>query len=165
MIACFDVDYKDETAQVACLVFRNWNDEAPHSIYKAQLEVESEYIPGQFYKRELPCLLHILKEVKEELTTLVVDSYVYLDDEGRKGLGAYLYEALGKSLPIIGVAKNSFQRESIGTELIRGKSSKPLYITSAGIEPIEAAAHIKSMHGKHRLPTLLKQVDRICREW
>ncbi|PKN30756.1 MAG: endonuclease V, partial [Deltaproteobacteria bacterium HGW-Deltaproteobacteria-21] len=48
-------------------------------------------------------------------------------------------------------------------EVFRGRSKSPLYVTAAGMDPSEAAGHIRSMHGGHRIPTLLKQVDRLSR--
>jgi deoxyribonuclease V len=46
----------------------------------------------------------------------------------------------------------------------RGGSAKPLYVTAAGIAAETAAAHVAAMHGAHRIPTLLKLVDRLVRE-
>ena len=75
-----------------------------------------------------------------------------------------MYDALDEKIPIIGVAKNSFQNISTDTYLYRGESKKPLFITSSGVEQQEAKKLIKSMHGKYRFPTLLKEVDRSCRD-
>ena len=47
--------------------------------------------------------------------------------------------------------------------MTRGKSQTPLFITAAGIDVHTAASFIQSMHGKFRIPTLLKQVDQLCR--
>lgn len=44
-------------------------------------------------------------------------------------------------------------------EIFRGTSSKPLFITSAGIDLRDAAEHIEKMHGMYRMPTLLKLLD------
>jgi deoxyribonuclease V len=49
--------------------------------------------------------------------------------------------------------------------VVRGTEAKrPLYVTAAGVGVDQAAAWVRSMHGPHRLPTLLKRVDRLCRE-
>ena len=53
---------------------------------------------------------------------------------------------------------------TLAQELRRGTSRSPLYVTAAGMEATEAARHIAEMHGPHRVPTLLKRVDRLCRE-
>ena len=48
-------------------------------------------------------------------------------------------------------------------EVYRGKSKKPLFITSVGIELEQAKQHIQSMAGKDRFPLLLKQADILSR--
>jgi len=100
-----DVQYNgDENAVVACLGFENWEDEK--SLYAKQHFVEDilPYVPGEFYQRELPCLLEALKDL-DDIECIVVDGYVWLDVESHKGLGLHLYEALEKKVPLIGVAK------------------------------------------------------------
>ena len=84
-----------------------------------------------------------------------------LDEEGRYGLGAYLYEALGKEVPIIGVAKKHFKTNGKQVrEVYRGQSQKPLYVTSIGLPLAEASQNIVEMHGAYRIPDLLKILDR-----
>jgi len=163
MILAIDVDYhKDNTAKVAGVLFENWEDKEPKEVYISHIEQVNEYISGEFYKRELPCILDILKKVTQELDYIVVDSYVYLNE--KMGLGAYLYKALNKEIKIIGVAKSEFRDISSDTYLYRGESKKPLYITSAGVDLEVAKRFVSIMHGKYRFPTLLKEVDRLCRE-
>ena len=49
--------------------------------------------------------------------------------------------------------------------IVRGESKNPLFITSEGIAVDEAAKLIQSMHGEFRIPTMLKLVDQLSREW
>lgn len=162
MFACVDVHYTDH-AKVACLTFDSWQSDAPNSKYVSVIEHVEEYVPGQFYKRELPCILKILGKVKEPLEVLVIDGYVWLDGKQTPGLGAYLYRALDERVKIIGVAKNAF-KGSLHTKMVyRGRSKRPLFVTAAGSSLTEAARHIKTMHGDHRIPTLLKLVDQLSR--
>jgi deoxyribonuclease V len=119
------------------------------------------YQPGQFYRRELPCLLSVLATVAEPLEAIVVDGYVWLSDD-RPGLGAHLYEALGHREAVIGVAKTRFAGAE-AEPVIRGGSRRPLYVSAAGLERAAAARHIERMHGTYRLPTLLRRVDQLCR--
>ena len=158
-----DVQYNgNENAVVACLGFENWDDEK--ALYAKQHFIEEiePYISGQFYKRELPCLLQALKGL-EDIECIVIDGYVWLDVESHKGLGLHLYEALDKKVPIIGVAKAKFGNTPKACELLRGESIKPLYITSKDISLEEAKEAIASMHGRYRFPTLLKEVDSLAR--
>lgn len=158
---CVDVDYRDEIAQVAALSFLDWSDAKPLEAHRLQMPTPSDYVPGEFYKRELPCILAILKQFPHPIDTIVVDSYVWLGD--RKGMGAHLFDALEQEVTIIGVAKNAFRTGGYAEEIYRGTSKHPLYITAAGIPAIQAAQCIQEMHGAHRIPALLKQVDRLCR--
>lgn len=160
--ACLDVDYRDQEAMAACLLFAAWTDDQPVRTVIERVAPVAPYVPGAFYVRELPCLLAVLRPVLPLLDTVIVDGHVWLGD-GRPGLGAHLYAALGEQVPVIGVAKSAFPGAP-GVEVRRGQSARPLYVTAAGVDTGEAARHIEGMHGAHRLPTLLKRVDQACRQ-
>ena len=163
MIYALDVDYNgDENAYVACLGFQSWDDEKPTYEKVDFIESIEPYESGSFFKRELPCLLEALKNL-DDIEAVVVDGYVWLEEESHYGLGMYLYDALDKKIPIVGVAKNRFNNTPKVCELFRGESTKPLYITSVGMELEEAKASILKMHGAYRFPSLLKRVDSLCR--
>ena len=165
MIACLDVHYKGIFANVACVLFADWADGNIIKKFVEQIKGVKAYMPGRFYKRELPCLLRVLDNISEPMDTIVIDGYVWLDEKKSPGLGAYLYEALDKSIPIIGVAKSRFKDAEFTQKVFRGRSKRPLYITSVGIDSKIAADCIRKMHGKHRIPTLLKGVDQLCRHY
>jgi deoxyinosine 3'endonuclease (endonuclease V) len=159
-----DVQYNgNKNAVVACLGFENWEDEK--AVYAKQHFVEEilPYVPGEFYKRELPCLLEALKDLTD-IECIVVDGYVWLDVETHKGLGLHLYESLEKKVPIVGVAKAKFGNTPTACELLRGESVKPLYVTAKDMSLEDAKVAIASMYGKYRFPTLLKEVDSLARE-
>ena len=94
---------------------------------------------------------------------IVVDGFVYLDGVERPGLGKYLYDALEGRIGVIGVAKKPFRGIPSRFGIYRGKSKKPLFVTSAGLDVSTAKKFIQAMHGQFRLPTLLREVDRACR--
>jgi len=160
MIACLDVHYGQETATAAGVIFNDWRDAEPADERVVRVSHIKPYVPGQFFLRELPCLIAVL-DVLRQAEVVVIDGYVWLGK--LPGLGAHLHSALGGKTAVIGVAKTKFQ-EADGIEILRGKSTKPLFITAAGIAPEIAAEHIRSMHGPHRIPTLLKRVDRLARD-
>lgn len=164
MILAIDVDYDDTTATVAGILFEDWKDEKFETIFKSTIKNIEEYVPGQFYKRELPCILRLIEEHDISPNIIVIDGHVYLDENGKPGLGKYLYEALDSKVSVIGVAKKAFFTSSKDFEVYRGESQKPLFVTSEGIDIKEAKLAIASMHGKHRNPTLLKLADQKCRE-
>jgi deoxyribonuclease V len=165
MLACLDADYRDDRARVACVLFETWGDAEPAGKLARELPAAGEYQPGNFYRRELPCLLAILAEVETELAAVIVDGYVWLDGAGeRPGLGAHLWETLDRATPVIGVAKNPFAGAA-PIDLRRGESARSLHITAAGADPAWAAERIAEMHGDFRIPTLLRRVDQLSREW
>lgn len=167
MLACIDVSYGERDAVAACLLFRNWGDTVEQRALTARVAEVAPYQPGAFYLRELPCLLAVLRKVEEPLDVVVVDGYVWLsaDPESRPGLGARLFEALGGRVVVVGVAKTGFHgAEAFAKAVLRGKSARPLYVTAAGAELVVAAGWIRAMHGEHRIPTLLRRVDRLCRD-
>lgn len=163
MIACLDVGYTETAARAACVVIAHWRASSPVAEHMAKIHEVKEYQPGEFYRRELPCIQVVLAKLDQPPTYIVVDGYVWLDGNGRPGLGAHLYEALDRKIPVIGVAKNPFKETDHATELRRGESDRPLYITAVGLTIAQAVLNINAMHGPHRLPTILKRVDQLSR--
>ncbi len=161
-IAAFDVHYlEDGRASAAAVVFAAYGDDTAIAAYHRMLARPAAYVPGAFYRRELPGILALMDLIHRPLATLIVDGYVSLGP--RPGLGRYLFEALDTQVPVIGVAKSRFQAVP-AHEVYRGTSRRPLYVTAAGMAVEEAAAKIQAMHGTHRIPTLLQRVDRLARE-
>lgn len=166
MILAFDSYYFENKAKTVCLQFADWNDKIPAQIFSEIKEDVNEYESGAFYKRELPCILSLLNKINlDEVTIIIVDGFVYLDDEYKLGLGAHLFNALENRIPVIGVAKTNFaQINNLKREVYRGESKKPLYITSVGVDIDEASAYVQSMYGQYRIPDLLKQLDSMTKE-
>lgn len=161
-----DVEYREPQANVALVTFKSWTDETPSQEFRRVVSPVAPYVPGAFYQRELPCLLAGLELVTDPFEVLVVDSHVWLDAQKKPGLGTYLYRALEEKYSVIGVAKRAFgPSHNQVAEILRGESENPLYISSAGIPLAEAAQHIAAMHGPFRIPTLLKRVDQLSRDW
>lgn len=161
MIIAVDGHYEEERAQIAGGLFYQWEDEQLSVGKTVNMAVPDEYIPGEFYRRELPCILALLDIIVDFVDTIVVDSYVRLAPD-HPGLGHYLWEALDRRIPVIGVAKSKF-RGSDAIEVFRGKSRRPLFVTAVGMDEQDAADAVRRMAGKYRIPTLLKEVDRMAR--
>ena len=163
MIGCVDVHYAQTEAVAACVLFREWEDDRPCREVVARIDSTAPYLPGKFYLRELPCLLAVLGTVPDRPEVIVIDGYVWLGDAAHPGLGAHLYEAVERTSAVIGVAKSHFQKGPAIQPITRGRSSTPLFISAVGMELGNAANHIHQMHGRFRIPTLLKRVDGLCR--
>lgn len=161
-----DVSYQVNNAKVVGGFFENWNDEKLIKVSQKIVNNIKEYISGEFYKRELPCILEFLNDYDiNEIELIIIDGFVFLNDDNKQGLGCYLFESLDKRIPVIGVAKTSFHNNNKNViNLLRGNSKKPLYISSIGIELLNASDLIKNMFGNNRMPNIIKQIDTQTRE-
>jgi deoxyribonuclease V len=118
------------------------------------------YQPGQFYLRELPPLRAVLDGLSP-VGLLVVDGYADLDPDGRPGLGAHAHAEFG--IPVIGVAKTAFCTATHAIPVLRGTSTRPLFITAAGMPRPDAADLVRHMAGRYRLPDVLRRADTLAR--
>jgi deoxyribonuclease V len=109
MILIVDVGYQETTANIGAVVIDGFEEE--NLIWQENIRLENivDYESGKFYKRELPCLLHTLSVVPESISLVIIDGNVWLDGDGKKGLGAYLFEELKEEILVIGVAKAKFK--------------------------------------------------------
>src|SRR5690242_4070369 len=101
MIAAVDVDYRDSGAVAACVLFRAWDDAGSESETVIPIASVEPYEPGQFYRRELPCLLAVLEAAGGSPDVVIVDGYVWLMDERDPGLGAHLHQSLGGRVAVV----------------------------------------------------------------
>jgi deoxyribonuclease V len=161
LIAAFDVHYiGDGSASAAAVLFTDYGDREPAAEFTQLLSGAAEYIPGEFYRRELPCILAVLQQIKGPLDEIIIDGYVMLAN--RAGLGMHLFNHLNGRVPVIGVAKSRF-KDAYAAEVFRGRSERPLYITAAGMKLKKASEQIREMHGDYRIPTMLRVVDLLAR--
>src|SRR5262245_11083587 len=100
MLACLDAAYSDDAASAACVQFADWKAAAPLHVLTTRQGAAQAYEPGAFYKRELPLLLAVIQKLKSPPGTIIVDGYVWLNAEGRPGLGAMLHRALAERIPV-----------------------------------------------------------------
>jgi deoxyribonuclease V len=184
-LICVDVDYRPACVVTAVLAFDAWESAlAAREVVAFSDAAPAGYVPGSFYERELPYVLAGLAELGRvtglaglagsgqpaeaqpgaaRARAIVIDGYVWLG-AGKPGLGAHLHEALGQRTPVVGVAKRRFHGAVDAVAILRGTSQVPLFVTAVGIDVAEAAAGVQRMHGAHRIPTLLKRVDRLSRD-
>lgn len=67
-------------------------------------------------------------------------------------------------IPIIGIAKKACKYCILeDTELLRGNSCSPLFVTSCGLSQEEAKGIVSCMSGENRLPYLVKLADSYAR--
>lgn len=67
IIYAFDVCYLGYGCTAAAVLFSNYNQAEPTAVFTAFLPGTADYIPGEFYKRELPCVLALLEKINPPL--------------------------------------------------------------------------------------------------
>ncbi|MGP4733957.1 MULTISPECIES: endonuclease V [unclassified Psychrobacter] len=164
-----DVHYKEGqetdavTATVAGIRFEGIKQSRILNEYTVEVNDVAPYESGQFYKREMPCLLALINQIDEPFDAIIIDGYVFLDGVSKAGLGKYLYDNLVNKKPIIGIAKNNFYDITEDYAIWRGISKHPLYVTSIGINITTAKKMVSEMEGEHRMPKMVSDVDKLGR--
>lgn len=96
---------------------------------------------------------------------IIINGYVYLDGKDRAGLGKYLYDELSIKKPIIGIAKTYFYGITPEYAVYRGMSKHPLYVTTIDFDGNIAKELVQGLQGKHRIPDIIKAVDKLSRSF
>ena len=169
MLLATDVGYTPvgelTQARAAAVRFDAWDSPTPVDAWVSSIENAAPYVPGEFYRRELPCLWPLVQEAARRgpLDVVIVDGFVDLGPRG-DGLGRHLWRRLraeAMTAEVVGVAKRPF-KDAVAVPALRGESEVPLWVSTTGPSLDEAAAAVRRMHGPYRLPTLLKRVDQIA---
>ena len=161
LIVALDVAYANGQAYGVAVGFHDWLDEKPQFIDCVSDKISGDYVPGAFWVRELPILQKLVERLPphQGRRIFLVDGYVWLDADGKRGMGAVLWEdVLQKKDAVIGVAKTPY-RSAPHIEMQRRESKKKIFVTAAGVDPLVAAQAIRTMHGSNRIPTLIKWAD------
>lgn len=161
--AAFDVAYTEQRSIASCVQFDRWTSARARAEWVLDCGPPHPYVSGQFYQRELPCLLAILDRVRPLPEILLIDGFVWLGAQ-RPGLGAHLWRALSQQCTVIGVAKSPRERAQ-AVEVRRGTSDRPLFVSAAGVSEEDAARAVTSMYGRFRSPDLLRRADALGRDF
>lgn len=157
-----DVHYRGNEGYVAGMTFSDHHDDQQLKTYKCVVNGIENYVSGEFYRRELPCILALLNEHNLSPECIIIDGFVHLE-QGKPGLGKYLFDALNGKTSVIGVAKNPRGAIDKIHEVYRGISTKPLFVTAEGIELELAKNIVKYLKGASRIPDYLQRVDSLSR--
>lgn len=165
MILAIDIHYTQNSGFAAGVTFEDWQSQNASGEFFNRTDKIENYVSGEFYRRELPCILNLLNEHHLQPSTIIVDGYVFLDNHQKPGLGKRLHDALENDIAIIGVAKKEIVGISEDTKIYRGKSQQPLFITTTEKNLTHAKNNIVNMFGEYRIPYLLKQADQLSRRF
>lgn len=158
-----DVHFDGEGAVAAAVAFDEWDAPEASRTYTSRIVHVEKAVRGEPDLRELPCLLQLLSEHALEPELILIDGFVHLDAQETPGLGRHLYQALGGRSAVIGVSKTARPELPAQFEVAREEEARPVIVTCVGIDLGAAKARLRAMHGKRRVPTLLKQVARIAK--
>ncbi|HEY4081625.1 MAG TPA: endonuclease V [Burkholderiaceae bacterium] len=157
------VHFDGTQAQAAAVAFDAWDSSEATKTFRTHIAPIEKAARGALDLRELPCVLQLLREHKLEPELILIDGFVHLDTEETPGLGWHLFQALGGKTPIIGLSKTSRPGLSTQFEVMREEETKPMIVTCAGIDIGAAKGRVRAMHGRKRVPTLMKLATRLAK--
>jgi len=158
-----DFQIQGDTARVAAVAFDDWAAFEGTKNYSLRIERVEKPAKGELDLRALPWLVQLLDANRLQPELIVLDGFVHLDAQETPGLGRRLHDTLGGRTPVIGVSRSGFKDTPEQFELHREEETAPLVITCAGIDLGAAKARVRMMHGRKRVPTLLKLAARIAK--
>lgn len=161
LAAC--VHFHGDGALAAAVAFDEWDAPEATRTFTSRVAHVDKPARGKPDLRELPCLLLLLQEHALKPDVIVIDGPVHLDAAETPGPGRSLYDALGGRTAIIGVSTRSMPGMPTQFEVFREEEARPIIVTCAGIDLGAAKVRVRNMHGKRRVPTLLKLAARIAR--
>ena len=161
------VRHLDDGAFAAAVAFDEWDAPEASRTFTSRVGPVGDVgkpAPGrQPDLRQLACWVQLLHEHALQPDTIVIDGAVHLDAAETPGPGRHLFDALGGRTAIIGVSTKSMPGMPAQFEVVRDEEARPLVVTCVGIDLGAAKVRIRRMHGRRRIPTLLKLVARIAR--
>ena len=157
------VHYDGDGAWAAAVAFDEWDAPEASRTFTSRVAHVEKPARGELDLRALPCLLQLLREHALEPDVIVMDGAVHLDAAETPGLGRRLYDACGGRTAVVGVSTRSMPGMPAQFEVFREEEARSLVVTCVGIDLGAAKVRLRAMHGKRRIPTLLKLVARIAR--
>ena len=157
------IHLQGDGARVAAVAFDDWAAPEGTKNYALHIAHVEKPAKGELDLRALPWLVQLINDNGLQPEAIVFDGLVHLDAQETPGLGRRLHDTLGGRTAVIGVAKSGFRDAPAQFEVHREEETAPLIVTCAGIDLGAAKARIRAMHGKKRVPTLMKLAARIAK--
>ena len=158
-----DFHIQGDSALVAAVAFDDWAAVEGTKHYALRIEHVEKPAKGELDLRALPWLVQLLDANRLQPEVIVFEGFVHLDAQETPGLGRRLHDTLGGRTAVIGVSRSAFKDTPEQFEVHREEETAPLVVTCAGIDLGAAKARIRMMHGKKRVPTLMKLAARIAK--
>ncbi len=158
-----EVHYEGDAATIAAVAFDEWQAPEATRTYTSRIAHVEKAARGALDLRAVPFYLQLLREHALAPELIVINGFVHLDAQETPGLGWHLYTALGGRVAIVGVSKTPMPNTPAQFEVAREDETRPLIVTCVGLDLASAKARLRAMHGKRRMPTLLKLVARLAK--
>ena len=160
-----DVHVEGDGARVGAVAFDDWAAAEGTRNYTLRIEHVDKPAKGELDLRALPWLVQLLDANRLQPEVIVIDGLVHLDAQETPGLGRRLHDTLGGRSPVIGISKSLFKGVETPDQfcVFREDETPPLVVTCAGIDLGAAKARVRAMHGRKRVPTLMKLAARIAK--
>jgi deoxyribonuclease V len=160
-----DVHLQGDAARVAAVAFDDWGAMEGAKNYSLDIGHVEKPAKGELDLRALPWLVQLLDANRLQPEVIVMDGFVHLDPDETPGLGRRLHDTLGGRVAVIGVSKSLFKGTDTPDQfcVFREDETPPLVVTCAGIDLGAAKARLRTMHGRKRMPTLMKLAARIAK--
>jgi len=157
------VHYDGDGANACAVAFDDWQAREASRTFTTRIDRVEKAARGQTDLRALPCVLQLLREHALQPEVIVMEGVVHLDAAETPGVGRRLHDALGGRTAVIAVCRASMPGMPAQFEVFREEEAPPLVVTCAGIDLGAAKVRLRAMHGRRRIPTLLKLAARIAR--
>ena len=72
---CMDVDYREQGAVASAILFEDFQSDNTLAEVSVKITQVADYEPGQFYKRELPCLTTLIDSLAIKPDVFIVDIF------------------------------------------------------------------------------------------
>ena len=160
-----DVHIEGDSARVGAVAFDDWAAAEGTRNYALAVPHVEKPAKGELDLRALPWLIQVLEANGLQPEVIVLEGFVHLDAQDTPGLGRRLHDALAGRTAVIGVSKSGFKGTDTPDQfcVFREDETPPLIVTCEGIDLGAAKARVRMMHGRKRVPTLVKLAARIAK--
>ena len=141
---------------VAAVAFDEWDAAEASRTFTSRVAPVDPPVRSPRGVAELPGVVQLLREHALEPELIVIDGAVHLDAAEKPAWGRRLFDALGGRSAVIGISTRTMPGLPAQFEVWRDEEARPLIVTCIGIDLGAAKVRVRTMHGRRRVPTLMK---------
>jgi deoxyribonuclease V len=147
---------------VAAVAFDEWDAAEAARTFTSRVAPVDPPVRSPRGAAELAGVLQLLRDHALEPELIVIDGPVHLDAAEKPAWGRQLFDALGGRSAVIGISTRTPGLPA-QFEVWRDEEARPLIVTCIGIDLGAAKVRVRTMHGRRRVPTLMKLAVRLAR--